>query len=455
MPICLLYSIFLFFSINCAENTFKIDFSFLFPDYYTTHLIDMNSNETTQNITYYQGIKPMTHLCIGDPFQCFQILLSFNISETIINLNSVNFDYENSFSFFFLQNINMTKNASCVSDTIKLSKRTQNKISEFHFILKNESEPLILNSSIIGLGRNRLFDNDLNEKDISFSLIRQLRDLKMIETSEITIKYKDSFSGKITIGTNYTGMNLDEKSYLELPDTENSLNGYLQSIYIEDSTISSTRKKHIDILEKDKRKRIVIDFESPFITFGEEIFEQLKTISFNPLINAGICQLRKDDNLQIQYLLCNKNDILISNLDRLIFIINNKKNFAINLNELFLPYQDGNDKMNNIFGIVSGNNNETINIGTVLLKKYMICINKEKNSIRLYLKNISNKIPTDFFGIAGIIALTTIICTLIVYMVATICGKDKYEPKYSPKTQKFLRKANKSLDSSILSNESF
>ena len=282
----------------------------------------------------------------------------------------------------------------------------------------------------------------MNEKDISFSLIRQLKDLKMIETSEITIKYKDSFSGKITIGTNYTGMNLDEKSYLELPDTENSLNGYLQSIYIEDSTIRKKKKKHIDILEKDKRKRIVIDFESPFITFGEEIFEQLKTISFNPLINAGICQLRKDDNL-------------ISNLDRLIFIINNKKNFAINLNELFLPYQDGNDKMNNIFGIVSGNNNETINIGTVLLKKYMICINKEKNSIRLYLKNISNKIPTDFFGIAGIIALTTIICTLIVYMVATICGKDKYEPKYSPKTQKFLRKENKSLDSSILSNESF
>ena len=137
MQICLLYSIFLFFSINCAENTFKIDFSFLFPDYYTTHLIDMNSNETTQNITYYQGIKPMTHLCIGDPFQCFQILLSFNISETIINLNSVNFNYENSFSFFFLPNINMTKNASCASDTIKLSKRTQNKISEFHFILKN------------------------------------------------------------------------------------------------------------------------------------------------------------------------------------------------------------------------------------------------------------------------------------------------------------------------------
>ena len=50
------------------------------------------------------------------------------------------------------------------------------------------------------------------------------------------------------------------------------------------SKISKIVINLIDILEKDKRKRIVIDFESPFITFGEEIFEQLKTISFNPLI---------------------------------------------------------------------------------------------------------------------------------------------------------------------------
>ena len=137
-------------------------------------------------------------------------------------------------------------------------------------------------------------------------------------------------------------------------------------------------------------------------------------------------------------------------------MINHKKNIAINLNDLFLPYQDENEKNINIFGIISRNNNndnETINIGSVLLKKYIVVLNREKNSVRLYMKNIGGKVPTDFFGIGGIIALTTIILILIIYMVTTICGKDKYEPNYSPKIQKFLNKKN--LDASMQSSESF
>jgi len=119
-----------------------------------------------------------------------------------------------------------------------------------------------------------------------------------------------------------------------------------------------------------------------------------------------------------------------------------------------LPYNSDEDKKNNIFGIISNKNNETINIGTVLLKKFMICLNMEKSFIRLYLKNIqTDAAPTDFFGIVGIITLTVIICMLMIYMVSTICGKDKYEPNYKPRTQRFLSK--KSLDTSMQSNESF
>ena len=250
-------------------------------------------------------------------------------------------------------------------------------------------------------------------------------------------------------------MKIDESLFLELPNNENSLNGFLQSIYIEDTTINTKRKKHIDLLEKEKRKRISIDFNTTFIIFTEEIFDQLKTISFNSYINAGICDLKKEENNQISYLIC-KNDILNSNLDKLFFMINHKKNIAINLNDLFLPYQDEAGNKNNIFGIISRNNtndNDTISIGSVLLKKYMVVLNREKNSVRLYMKNIGGKVPTDFFGIGGIIALTTIIFILIIYMVTTICGKDKYEPNYSSKIKKFLNKKN--LDTSMQSNESF
>ena len=200
------------------------------------------------------------------------------------------------------------------------------------------------------------------------------------------------------------------------------------------------------------RQRITLDFNSAFIVFGEEIFEKLKITSFNSYINAGICDIKKDDNFQIQYIIC-KDDILNSNLDKLIFLINQRKNIAINLNDLFLPYQEEKEKKNLIFGIISGDLNNTIYIGTILLKKYRSCINREKNSVRLYLKNISKEIPTDYFGIGGIIVLAAIICLLIIYMVTTICGKDKLEPNYSPKAQKFLSKKN--LDSSMQSNESF
>ena len=461
MQLCAFYLIFLLVTINCIENTFKIDFLFLLPDYNTTNHIGYSSNELQsslienksliRNIKFYHNIKPMTDFCIGDPFQCFHIPISFNEYETVISLLTLNFNYEHSSSFSFLPKLNLSYG---VTDRIKLSNRAKNLIEDYNFILTNESNYFLSNLSVLGLGRNRLYNNYITEKDISFSLIKQLKDKKLIDSTEITIKYTNDFSGEITLGTNYSGMKIHESLFLELPNNENSLNGFLQSIYIEDTTISSTKRKHIDLLEREKRKKISIDFNTTFIIFTEEIFEELKTISFNSYINAGICDLKKDDN--ISYLIC-KNDIHNSNLDKLFFMINHKKNIAINLNDLFLPYKDKDGDKNNIFGIISRNKNndddDTINIGSVLLKKYMVVVNREKNSVRLYMKNIGGKVPTDFFGIGGIIALTTIILILIIYMVTTICGKDKYEPNYSPKIQKFLNKKN--LDTSMQSSESF
>ena len=166
-------------------------------------------------------------------------------------------------------------------------------------------------------------------------------------------------------------MNIDESQYLELPNTENSLNGYLQSIYIEDATISTTKKQRKDLLAQGKRKRIKIDFNSTFITLSEDMFEQIKTISFMSYINAEICEVKKSEIFNIQYLICN-DDILNINLDRLFIIFNWKKNISVSLNDLFLPYKSENEKKNNILGIITTKNNNTINIGNVLLKKYKI-----------------------------------------------------------------------------------
>lgn len=443
------FQFFLFFviNINYIQNKFTIDFSFLLPDNNNQieTIVDENTEENIiyKNISYFFNINPMVKLCIGDPFQCFFIQLSFNSYETIINLNYTNFKYKDSSSFQALENINETLIAS---DTIRIGTENKYLIEDFNFLLTDNSEDDII--SVIGLGRLSQYYAKFPDKE--FSLIKQLNNRKMIETTEITIKYYDDFSGEIILGTNYTGLNIGESQYLELINTDNSLNGYLQSIYIEDAT---TKKQQKDLLAQEKRKRLKIDFNSTFITMPIEIFEQIKKISFMSYINAEICVMKKDEKYDTEYLIC-KDDILNSNLDRLFIIFNWKKNISVSLNDLFLPYKSENEKQNYIFGIISSNNNDTVNVGSVLLKKYMICLNREKNFIRLYLKNIQMDLEkTDIFGIVGIITLTIIICMLIIYMVSTICGKDKYEPAYSPHVQKFLSK--KTLDSSMQSSESF
>ena len=441
------YFLFFVININYIQNKFTIDFSFLLPDNNNQieTIVDENTEENIiyKNISYFFNINPMVKLCIGDPFQCFFIQLSFNSYETIINLNYTNFKYKDSSSFQALENINETLIAS---DTIRIGTENKYLIEDFNFLLTDNSEDDII--SVIGLGRLSQYYAKYPDKE--FSLIKQLNNRKMIETTEITIKYYDDFSGEIILGTNYTGLNIGESQYLELINTDNSLNGYLQSIYIEDAT---TKKQQKDLLAQEKRKRLKIDFNSTFITMPIEIFEQIKKISFMSYINAEICVMKKDEKYDTEYLIC-KDDILNSNLDRLFIIFNWKKNISVSLNDLFLPYKSENEKQNYIFGIISSNNNDTVNVGSVLLKKYMICLNREKNFIRLYLKNIQMDLEkTDIFGIVGIITLTIIICMLIIYMVSTICGKDKYEPAYSPHVQKFLSK--KTLDSSMQSSESF
>ena len=290
------FQFFLFFviNINYIQNKFTIDFSFLLPDNNNQieTIVDENTEENIiyKNISYFFNINPMVKLCIGDPFQCFFIQLSFNSYETIINLNYTNFKYKDSSSFQALENINETLIAS---DTIRIGTENKYLIEDFNFLLTDNSDDDII--SVIGLGRLSQYYAKYPDKE--FSLIKQLNNRKMIETTEITIKYYDDFSGEIILGTNYTGLNIGESQYLELINTDNSLNGYLQSIYIEDAT---TKKQQKDLLAQEKRKRLKIDFNSTFITMPIEIFEQIKKISFMSYINAEICVMKKDENSTLE-----------------------------------------------------------------------------------------------------------------------------------------------------------
>ena len=440
--------LFLVLNINYIYNSFKIDFLFLpqepEPSEENNKIEEFYNQSFSKNLSYYFNIKPMIKICFTEHNHCFYIEAFFQTIETILNLNLLKLNLPNFKSFKPLENVS---DIFAATDAIRFGEDNQNLINDYYFIAINDTFNKETNK--IGLGKMSLY-NWVDGKN--FSLLNQLNTKNMIESQEITIKYFDNFAGEIIFGTNYTGRKFEESLYIEFYNKGNDIRGYLQSIYIEDSTITTNKRQQKDLLAHEKRKIITIEPNSTFITLNEEIFGQITTISFISFINAEICQIKKNEIYDIQYLVCN-DDILNSNLDTLIIVFNWKKNIRVSLNELFLPYESDDDKKN-LFGIISTKNNESISIGTVLLKKYLVCLNNEKGTIRLFSKNIQiDVVPTDIFGIVGIITLTIIICILMIYMVSTICGKDKYEPNYAPRVQKFLLK--KTFDSSsMMSNES-
>ena len=146
----------------------------------------------------------------------------------------INNNYPQSSSFNLLSNINTSFAAL---ESIRLGSQNKYIINVFNFIITNDST---INRKI-GFGKLMLYHNLYQEKE--FSLLKQLNSKKFIETSKKNVQFKDDFSGELILGTDFTGMNIEESKYLELPDSENSLNSYLQSIYVEDATITIKKQQ--------------------------------------------------------------------------------------------------------------------------------------------------------------------------------------------------------------------
>ena len=151
------YLIILFLiNIRYIKNTFTIDFSFLLPDsnnesIISNNIIDNSVNASFyRNISYYFKIKPMIKLYIGNPLQSFSIELSSQNHETILNNNTIKYNYFKSSSFKLLSNINTSFGAS---ESIRLGTQNKPLINDFNFIITNDSNI----KSQIGFGKSMLY----------------------------------------------------------------------------------------------------------------------------------------------------------------------------------------------------------------------------------------------------------------------------------------------------------
>ena len=402
--------------ITCNQNLYKIEFTYSgLNDNPQLNTINTPSNiDIYKSFNFYYNHEPITKMYIGTPPQCILTKISFDDYKTIVkdydknNINNLTQFKHNESSSFKLLNSSISKEYS--SDIIQIS---NNKKNTFNFYLSKN----INDTNKIGLGKK--LDNSLNNDSYDVSLLNQLFTNNIIKTTVISIKYFNNTNGEINLGSNYSYINTTQ--YLELKMDESSLiiSESIHLYLVESSTY---------VIMGESGLKLKINLNSSFISMPEEYFEKLLNSSFRPYINLKICEI--NEQYEIKYLVCSE-DILNNKMDQISLYCQTEKQIIINLSKSFLPFQSKPHERKLLLGIVSSKEKKYINMGSVYLNNYVTFLNRDKNVIRFYMKEmVRENEPKDVFGIAGIITLGIIITILIMYMVSTICGKDKYVSYY-------------------------
>ena len=402
--------------ITSNSNLYRIDFTY-------SEINDspqQNSTKLRYNVdpyktfNFYYNHELITEMSLGTPPQNILSKISFEEYKTIVknytdnNNNSLTqFKPADSSSFTLLNS--SISNEFC-SDVIQINNNKKNTLN--FYLSKN-----INDINIIGLGKK--LDNSLSNDSFELSLLNQLFDNDIIKSKVISIKYFNNTNGEIVLGSNYSYINTTQ--YLEMKMDESSLI-VSESVHLY-LVVSSTY-----VIMGESGLKLRLNLKSNFISMPEEYFEVLLNISFTPYINLKICEVNEQFNTK--YLVCSE-DILNNKMDQISLYCQTEKQIIINLSKSFLPFQPNPHEKKLLLGIVSSKEKEYINIGTVYLINYVTFFNRNENVIRFYMKEmVRESEPNDVFGIVGIISLAIIISILIIYMVSTICGKDKYVSYY-------------------------
>ena len=415
-----------------------------------TNLADNPSLTNQELFNYYYMQNIITKLSIGNPKNSFNIELSFSSKRTWIcgakteNSKKNRFFSSKSKTFRKLNGPEqiMTsqgiKTGNYSKDIIRIGNNTiHNEYFEF-FVIEYCQENDI-GELAIGI------DNYFSYNASRLSIIEQLKQKKLINSSIISIRYVNNTFGEILLGVNY---DIAKKTFIEfiIPTIDNSIiiTPYIKSIYILKQIINVNDKSEEETIFEKKiniqlfiKLKIYVDFSSSLISVPDEVFDNLIESSFGKYThNKKLCQIKIDINHNIKYFICDE-IILNTNLDKLVIVIDEERKLVINLDEMFLPL---NRKNQILFGIISEKNINYIYIGELFLKKYVIYLDSENHLMTFYNREILKTLDEEKYGFILIIIIGLGLLIIMYYMLSITCEKKSGQKETNSNMEKFLRK---------------
>ena len=381
----------------------------------------INLNFTKDNL-YFFDIK------IGNQSQTFSVLL-----DTCSNYFWVNSDncpgckskrkfisddsktYNSTNKLININYISGTLKGEISSDIVKLNNNIN--ISDFNFILINESNINFELDGIFGLSKNI---KDIN--NIELSPIYQLFENNFFEKNIFILDFPNNnfFIGEMPSYLNlYHNTSCERKSIY-------GLNNYYWKC------ISKKIKTH-NICFKSEENNIIFNSGINSVVFSLNYIEFFKNIiSYSKLLTNAKCQISKTQESDLIYtLFCENFENLINKENNefaklykeefiSIYLDDNKNSISFKLEDLY-------DKMNKNFKLyfieIPDN---TITLGIPLFEKYSIMFNKDKEEIILFdnKKEISYN-ESDNINVYSKIAIIIVVVSIILIIIYYIYYRKK------------------------------
>ena len=369
-------------------------------------------------INYWGKNILYSEVLIGTPPQKVTLIIhsknfGSHLFKNMCDLPNSDFERNKSSTFEYYSDINSyltIKNVSMINETIyfydSLKLEKQVPLNFYRIIYTDNDEKdqgddyEYHNNTCLELGLPLKWENYI---DVPTNLINQLRNnFKIIETSDISLKYNSDSDGVIVIGQEphlYDPENYFEMQY-RVDNCYNSYSGegqYDWLLFHDKSYISYKKEINGTIEIKNESIPLLMGLKIKFdlgMIIGTSYYrEMIKKIFFKDLIEEEKCfeehtkEENKYNDIYVYY--CDKKtteDIIKNEFPTIYFEVKQfNKIFELTYKDLFRE-KDG--KLYFLIYFDSKNYGPFFNVGSIFLKKYFFTFNQESKKIGYYNENL-------------------------------------------------------------------